>query len=259
MSYKVYVRPAARKMYGEVTGKQTKHQENVHDLLQILFTYGAGTTWEIAKTKLHKVVDVREQEKIYRRLLRGRTDRGKHSGGILNIGLVDVEKDAKKPYHKYRLSLHGILYCMDALEPTKKEIDCMATKYSFLLPKVFGRWKSLKRILGSEAYCLRILAKGLYLNNIAMAQTDNPLYELMAFIHTKYKRSFESISEYDLSEQISYWFYTFLLYQNSEKLKKVLAQDEELQEWYRDFFKQAHDYYSARLRTIQNSSGTFLP
>ena len=258
MSYKIYVRPAARNLYGYATGTVSKHQKNVHTLLHALFVYGSGTTWDMARTRLRSVADIREQEKIYRRLLVGRTDRGKYSGGVLNAGLVISERDTKKPYTMYRLSLHGILYCIDALEPTKKEMDNMATQYAFLLPKVFGNWKYIRRTLEQDAYCLRILAKGLYLDNAMMVRSDIPLYELMSFIHTKYRKNFESMSEYDLSEQISYWFYTFLLYQNhTEKLRKVLAQDKQLQKWYMNFFRQTRDYYAERLSILKNSSDIF--
>lgn len=248
--YKFYIMPAARKLYGY--SAKTKHQQNVQNVLRILFVHDSCTTWDMAKTRLRKVTSIRKQEKIYRRLLIGRTDRNRYSGGILDVGLVVKEKNTK-PYAKYRLSLHGILYCLDALEPTKKDIDRMATKYAFLLPKIFAKQKILKSVLGADAYSLRILAKGLLLNNIKIARVDNPLYELMSYIHVKYKRNFESISEYDLAEQISYWFYTFLLYQNTEKLKAVLAQDEQLRGWYMDFFKETKDYYVERLRTIKNS------
>ena len=248
--YKLYIMPVACKMYGR--DAKTTHQKNVHNLLLILFAHGACTTWDMAKTRQHTINAVREQEKIYRRLLIGRTDRNRHSGGMQDIGLTVKEKNTS-PYARYRLSLHGILYCLDALNLTTKEIDGMAEKYAFLLPKVFGRQNILKSVLGTDAYNLRILSKGLFLNNIKMARTDNPLYEMMSYIHIKYRRNFESISEHDLSEQISYWFYTFLLYSSPEKLKKVLAKDQQLQKWYVSFFRETRQYYTDRLRTIKNS------
>ena len=248
--YKMYIMPIASKMYGH--DAKTAHQKNVHSLLRILFAHGACTTWDMAKTRLLTVNAVREQEKIYRRLLIGRTDRNRRSGGIQDIGLTVKEKNTK-PYAKYRLSLYGILYCLDALNPATKEIDGMAEKYAFLLPKVFGRQNILKPVLGTDAYNLRILSKGLLLNNIKVARADNPLYEMMSYIHIKYSQNFESISEHDLSEQISYWFYTFLLYSSPEKLKKVLAKDRQLQRWYTSFFRETRQYYADRLRTIKNS------
>ncbi len=252
MSYKVYVRPAAHSMYGYTIQRKSKHQQNALDLLQTLFVNGSCTTWEMAKNKSHKITIIRNQEKIFRRLLVGRTDRARYSGGILDSGLVVKEKHTK-PYSRYRLSLYGILYCLDTTYPRKKDIDVMTSKYAFLLPKIFGRWKELKSILGSDVYNLQILAKTIYLNNLKMARTDNPLYELMSFIHIKYRRNFESISEVELAEQISYWFYTFLLYRDkSQKLKNILASDAHLQKWYMDFFNQAKNYYIQRLHTIKN-------
>ena len=182
----------------------------------------------------------------------GRTDRKRRSGGILDIGLVIRDKNAK-PYAKYSLSLYGILYCIDVLQPDKKDVDRMAANYSHLLPRIFGRWEDVKSILGPDAYNLQILSKGLYLNNPKMAHADNPLYELMSHIHIKYRRNIESISEHNLAEQISYWFYTYLLYQHPKKLKKILNKDGQLLSWYMDFFKQAKDYYVQRLRAIEKS------
>ena len=252
MSYKFYVRPETHRLYGSTGTTKSKHQQNVHDLLRILFVNGNSTTWDMAKTVERKVSAVREQEKSYRRLLVGRIDRNRRSGGILDIGLVIRDKDTG-PYAKYRLSLYGILYCIDVLQPTKRDIDRMAAKYSLLLPRVFGRWEHVKSVLGPDAYNLQVLSKGLYLNNSKMAHADNPLYELMSYIHIKYRRSIESISEHDLAEQTSYWFYTYLLYRNPKKLKKMLNSDGETSGWYVDFFKQAKDYYTQRLRTMQNS------
>lgn len=252
MSYKFYVRPEAHRLYGSTKTTKSKHQQNVHELLRILLVRGASTTWDMAKTVKYSVSGVREQEKSYRRLLVGRTDRKRRSGGILDIGLAIREKHAG-PYAKYRLSLYGILYCIDVFHPSTRDLDETAARYALLLPRIFGRWEDVKSTLGHDAYNLQILSKGLYLNNPKMAHSDNPLYELMSYIHIKYRRYTESISEPDLAEQMSYWFYTYLLYLHPEKLKKVLDSDEEMSRWYADFFNQAKDYYTQRLRTMQNS------
>lgn len=253
MSYKVYVRPEAHRLYGSTNVPKSKHQQNVHDLLHILFINGISTTWDMAKTpEGRRIHGVREQEKSYRRLLIGRIDRNKRSGGLLDVGLVIRDKSSG-PYARYRLSMYGILYCIDVLQPSKRDLDMVATRYSNLLPRIFGRWEYIKSTLGADAYNLRILSKGLYLNNPRMAHSDNPFYELMTYIHIKYRRHIKSISEHDLAEQASYWFYTYLLHMHPEKLKAVLDCDDELSGWYVDFFEQAKDYYAQRLNTMQNS------
>ena len=235
-------------IYGH-NSRSIKHRDNVHELLRTLFLHGACTTWDAAKIKLRKINRIRVQDKIYRRLLIGRSDRGKFSAGLVDAGLV-VGKRAKS-YHKYRLSLFGILYCMDALNPSKQDYDMMAPHYSFLLPRIFEDWQRKKKILHKDAYNLRVLSQGIYLNNIKFARTDNPLYELMMYLHIKYHKNFDTISEYDLSEQISYWFYTFLLYSSPNRLINILSSDESLYTWYTSFYREAKSYYAQRLRSVK--------
>ena len=267
LAYKYYMRPTAHKLYGSSSKSKIKHHENIQKLLQILLTNGICTTWEMAKIRFHNDVSaVRTKEKEYRRLLIGRIDRGKHSEGVLDLGLVVKDKNSvqKKISDQYRLSLHGILYCLDVLDLSHKDIDKMASKYANVLPKIFGKWDFLKSNIGDDVYKLQILSKGLLLDNPAMKNSFNPIYELMSFIHIKYQRNYESISEKDLADQIAYWFYTFLLFQrptsNKDKtqngikrLQNIIKKDEEIQKWYLEFFKEAENYYQQRFQTIKNS------
>lgn len=272
-SYKYYLRPLAHRLYGNTAKTKIKHQQNVQKLLQILFLNGTSTTWDMAKAKFHNDISViRTKEKEYRRLLIGRTDRGKHSAGVLDIGLVVKDgKSYKKgsPSDQYRLSLHGILYCLDVLNLNHKDVDKMASKYATVLPKIFGKWEYLKSVIeDDDVYKLQILSKGLLLDNPNISIDQKvPLYELMSFINVKYRRYFESISEKDLAEQISYWFYTYLLYQRRtskktdnkkiplgiQKLQHVFDRDKELKDWYLEFFKKAENYYNDRTNMIKNS------
>jgi len=267
LAYKYYMRPTAHKLYGSSSKSKIKHHENIQKLLQILLTNGICTTWEMAKIRFHNDVSaVRTKEKEYRRLLIGRIDRGKHSEGVLDLGLVVKDKNSvqKKISDQYRLSLHGILYCLDVLDLSHKDIDKMASKYADVLPKIFGKWDFLKSNIGDDVYKLQILSKGLLLDNPAMKNPFNPIYELMSFIHIKYQRNYESISEKDLADQIAYWFYTFLLFQRPtsnkditqngiKRLQNIIEKDVEIQKWYLEFFKEAENYYQQRFQTIKNS------
>ena len=267
LSYKFYMLPTSQKMYGNSQSK-IKHHQNVQQLLYVLAMLGASTTWEMTKKKFpNDNAKVREKEKEYRRLLVGRTDRGKHSSGVLEFGLV--VKDGKVFRHpvsdKYRLSLHGILFCLNTLNLNKDEIDIVAQNYSKVLPKVFGKWGYLKSKIGDDVYKLSILAKGLLLDNPLIVKTlDNPFYELMSYIHIKYRRYFESISEKSLADQISFWFYTYFLYDSGNKkskktvvgvkrLQQILNDDAELKKWYLNFVKESDKYYKTRVKTIKNS------
>ena len=266
--YKYYLRPTAHLQYGNSTKTKTKHQQNVQNLLQILFLQGTSTTWDMAKTKhLNDVSATRTKEKEYRRLLIGRTDRGKHSPGIIDLGLVI--KDGKKykrgiPSDQYRLSIHGILYCLDVLNLNYNDIDKMATKYANVVPKIFGKWEYLRTIIGDDVYKIKILSKGLLLDTPSISKKQNgPLYELMSYINIKYRNFFESISEEALAEQISLWFYTYLLYQRKEsrnkklvgvqKLQHIFERDEKLREWYLKYFKEAEKYYNERIKILEIS------
>ena len=267
-SYKFYLRPTAHRLYGDRFSsiKKIKHHENVQKLLQVLFLNGTCTTWEMAKIKHpNDVSTIRTKEKEYRRLIKGRTDRGKHSSGIMELGLVvnDGQKFNKGYSDTYRLSLPGILYCLDVLNLSKKEIDQMAAKYAVFVPKLFGKWEFLKSIVDDDVYKIQILARGLLLDNPELSLEKSPLYELMSYLNFKYRKFYEFISEKDLSEQISYWFYTCMLYHNQrkgkndlsgvEKLQAIFKKDKEIAGWYKDFFKESELYFKDRTKTLKNS------
>ncbi len=266
-AYKFHIRPTAQRLFGDFSQiKKTKHQQNVQHLLRILMLNGTETTWDMAKVMvLNDISKVRTREKNYRRLLIGRVDRGKSSEGILQLGLVvkDGKSFKRAPADQYRLSLHGILYCLDILKPTNNEIDILSSKYSHILPKVFGKWDYLKSIIGKDLYNLKILAKGMLLDDQKSAEFSSfPFHELMLFLTTKYSKNLESISEHDLADQISFWFYTSLLYNPKhypdkrkrtlgvKKLERIFQDDEELANWYMSFFNETKAFYKEGLQIL---------
>ncbi|MFB5611940.1 MAG: hypothetical protein ACE5RL_01400, partial [Nitrosarchaeum sp.] len=184
LAYKQYTRPTAQRLFGKYSyrnQKGPKHHENVQRLLEILAINGKLTTWGMAKTHLSNSSNIRSQEKDYRRLLVGRMARGKHTMGLLDVGLVvkDGKNIQKAPADLYRLSLHGILYCLDVMNLTEKEIEKMAEKYTDVLPEIFGRWKYLKSMIGNDTDRLRSLAAGMFMDNIQISNiTALPIYEL---------------------------------------------------------------------------------
>lgn len=269
-NYKLYLRPNVHAHYGTTFGEKSssnKHQQNVQNLLKIMSKNEAMTTWDLAKISIpNDITKLREREKIYRRLLIGRKDKGKHSGGILDLGLAVKDGKSLKTgiADKYRLSLYGILYCIDVLSLSDKEIDSIAIKYSKVLPKVFGKWEYVKSKVGSKAYGIRLLANGLLADNPQIQVAAGiPFYELMSYVHIKYQRDFEYISEEKLADQISYWFYVNLLYLPTQKkensiegiegLSPVFETDEELKKWFMVFFKEAVKYFHARYSTLKKS------
>ena len=269
-NYKMYLRPNAYAHYGSPDGKKSvlnKHQQNVQNLLKIMSKNESMTTWDLAKISIsNDISKLREREKIYRRLLVGRKDKGKHSDGILDLGLVIKDGKSLKTgiADKYRLSLYGILYCIDASSIDKNEIDKIAEKYFRILPKVFGKWEYLKSKIGDRVYGIKLLANGLLADNPQIqVQPGIPFYELMSYLHIKYQRNFEHISEKKLAEQISYWFYINLLYQPIQKgsnantginsLKYIFEGDTELKKWFMIFFKESKKYYYKRYNVLKRS------
>ncbi|MDH3311536.1 MAG: hypothetical protein OEM28_00110 [Nitrosopumilus sp.] len=269
-NYKMYLRPNAHIHYGTPSEKKSnlnKHQQNVQTLLKIMSKNESLTTWDLAKISIpNDMARLREREKIYRRLLVGRKDNEKHSNGILDLGLAIKDGKSLKTgiADKYRLSLYGILYCIDVLNFSNNEIDKIAEKYSRVLPKVFGKWGYLKSKIGDRIYGIKLLANGLLADNPQIqVQPGIPFYELMSYVHIKYQRNFESISEEQLAEQISYWFYTNLLYnpigKNNSKsngiksLDVVFDDDSYLKKWFLIFFRDAIKYYQQRYSILKKS------
>ena len=262
-AYKMYIRPTANKMYGTAFMKKkdmTIHQQTVRNMLSIMAKNEPLTIWDMAKVKFTgDDSKLRYREKKYRRLLTGREDRGKRTAGILELGLVvkDGKSYKKVPADKYRLSLHGVLYCVNALRLTEKEMDNLSKKYKTILPKVFGKWDYLKSHIENDVYTIRLLAKGLIADNPQIiTNSKTPFYELMSYVTTKYHRNYENISEEDLANQISYWFYVNLLYQPYSKTKKqytgferldmIFKNDSELKKWFISFYKEAKRHYKDR-------------
>ena len=269
-SYKSYTRPTARKLYGEYSYRRNeipKHQENIQRMLHILAINGPQTTWGMAKVELaNETSKIRTREKQFRKFLVGREDRGRHSPGILEIGLVviDGKNKLKAPANIYRLSIHGILYCLDVLDLTNKEIDMMAKQYEHILPWIFGKWDYLKKTIGKDVYRLKQLAKGLYLDNIQTTRISKiPVYEILSYISTKYLDNFEHIEEKELADQLSCWYYTQLLIPKKPfkedsiiKYKQwydlITKGDEELKKWDQGFLDEVTEFYENRFRIVKN-------
>lgn len=263
--YKYYIRPTAQRIIGKSSKKpKNKHSEMVLNLLKRSIILGSKTTWQLAKYRLpNDISALRTKEKEYRRLLVGRDDRGKHYSGLLELGLVvkDGFNFERAPSIKYRLSLHGLLYCIDIFDFAETQMDKIAENYSSVLPKIFGRWELLKKNEPRAYNKLKGLAKGLLLDNLSMSEnSDDPITELMAYVQLKYRRKYENISEEELAEQISYWFYTALLISRSSKRKpisklmEILDEDQELFQWYMKFYRETKLFYEKRLDSILSFS-----
>ena len=272
MSYKTYIMPNIYRILFQNSFRKVpknKHAENILSLLKILSRHGVCTTWQIAKNETqYNMEKLRTREKEYRRLIIGRNDKKRHNIGLLELGLVvqDGFNFDRAPAAQYRLSLHGILCCIDIFDLNNNEIDKIASTHSEILPKVFGKWKFLRSIVGADIYKIKILAKGIILDNlIPLQESDFVFSEIMSFVHIKYKNKFENIDEVELSEQISFWFYTNLLYYpKKDKARKfnknellpnrlalILSKDMNLKKWYNNFLIETKNYYKTQYHSIR--------
>jgi len=256
LSYRLYTRPRSQAAYGHGRPR-TARELNAQRILGALAARGASTAWEIAKVRFPNDNEhSRRKEKEFRRILQGRTDRGRHSPGMGDSGLVYTEEEGGTA--RYRLTPHGMLYCVDSLGLGDTQVDRMAAAYADAVPRVFGRWDELKGALGDGAYKLRILARGILLDNPAIPRhPTSPIYELMSYLQLKYHRNFEVMREADLAEQVSYWYYTYILYDPTPTAARAKARVRLLTEalgdmhgWYARFVREANAHYRDRARAI---------
>lgn len=256
LSYKLYTRPRSQASYGHGRPR-TARELNAQRILGALAARGQSSAWEIAKVRFPNDNDhSRKKEKEFRRILQGRTDRGRQSPGMTDSGLIYTEESGG--IARYRLTLHGMLYCIDSLGMGDAEIDRMAGAYAGAVPRVFGRWGDLKEALGDGAYKLRILARGILLDNPAIPQHEaSPIYELMSYLQLKYHRNFEVMREADLAEQVSYWYYTYILYDPTPTAARARRRARlltgalgDMRGWYSGFVQEADAHYRDRARAI---------
>jgi len=268
LSYKYFIRKQASKIYGKNQSKST-HQQNVHNILRILALNGDMTTCEMAKIKFATDNEmIRTKEKEYRRLLVGRVDRGHHSEGIidLNLVLVDSKSTKRNPGNRYRLSIFGILFCLDSLNLSNSEIDKMAEKHQIVLPKIFGKWNFLKSLIGDNVYNIKLLGKGLLFDNPNIINVENPRFlELISYFNIKSNYMSQSMNEKVMGELIAYWFYITLLYlpnlqkekkmKDTDKILKIIfSKDLDLQQWFSEFISEAQIFYKERSKVLEGIS-----
>ena len=264
LTYKYFIRPTTQKLYGDRNSKK-KHHQNIQRILKSLAIHGPLTTWEMAKIKFVNDYDkIRTKEKEYRRLIVGRKDRGVSSEGLvdLNLILVDSISNKRNPGNIYRLSIFGILYCLDKIEFTNNEIDKIAKNYQIVLPLVFGKWDFLKSIIGNNVHNLSLLGKGLLFDNPNILKIENKeFYELISYFNIKTNLLSQSLIEKELGELVSLWFYVTLLYfpnlikkTKINYLKKVLSKDPDIKDWFLDFVSEAQMFYKNRTQVLRNIS-----
>lgn len=259
-SYKFFTRPASQHFLGIKNKGGKIKRKKIESILWILGMNGASSTWEMAKHEiLNDTSKLRSREKEFRRQIIGRKTTKKSYPGLIDIGLVvkDSITYNKGKVSKYRLSLHGILFCIDSLDLSNEEIDKLAEKYSEILPMLFGNWNFLKNQIKDKVYRIKMLSRGTFLEGSQKKDSQNLLFaHLMTYVHLKFYEKYDGILEEELSMQISYWFYTSLLYFENKKeppLKKIFSNNKELKKWYTEFIKEVKIYF----KEVTNSINEF--
>jgi len=265
LSYKYYVRPTVHQLYGN-SSPESKHQKNVQRILRMLALEGPMTTWDMAKIRYNTDTSkIRTKEKEYRRLIVGRKDRGYYSKGIEDFNLILVNNKSKRNSgNKYRLSIFGILYCLDVMKFENDEIDKIAKNYKTLIPLVFGKWDFLKSEIGEFVYNISLIGKGLIFDNQNIIKIKNDeFYDLISYFSIKSNNLIESYNEKIIGELISLWFYITLLYfprlllktkNNKKYIKKILKKDLVIQKWFLDFIAEAQTFYKQRSKILEGIS-----
>ena len=84
----------------------------------------------------------------------------------------------------------------------------------------------------------------------------------MTYLNIKYQNNFEQITEEELANQISYWFFTTLLVPSKlgnkkrtalevKQWKQVINGDNDLQQWYYKFVDEVIKFYNNRFKSIK--------
>lgn len=264
-AFRNLVFPVSEELFGSRSSTSlSKHKQYVQEMLKLLSLHGSMTTWDLAKNSIILDLDsMRSRDKVFRRLLLGRTDRGKSSPGVLDIGLVTSTNSVSMPSNKYRLSAHGLLYCLAVLDLSNDEIDRIVSNYSDIFPKIFGKWHLINSYFKNSIDLLKEIGNAhVYENRHLVKFTDFPFVEINDYIHTKYVDFYESISESDFADAVSYWFFTnlpivyLLSGKNTNELLEnwmcLFEEDLDLKHWYYSFLLEMKNFYLVRFDRLDH-------
>jgi len=264
-AFRNLVLPVSEELFGSrFSTSLSKHKQYVQEMLKLLSLNGSMTTWELAKSSIILDLDsMRSRDKVFRRLILGRTDRGKSNPGVLDIGLVTTTNSIPNSSNKYRLSAHGLLYCLAVLDLSDDEINRIVSNYSDIFPKIFAKWSLINSYFKNSIELLKKIGDTyVYENRHLTKFTSFPFVEINDYIHTKYVNFYESISESDFADEVSYWFFTnlpieyVLTGKNTHKLLEnwtcLFEEDLDLKNWYYSFLLEMKNFYLVRFAKLDH-------
>jgi len=239
--------------------KDSRHTANVNRVLKFLAMNGDATTWELRNCFPN--YNDHQGESMARRIINGREDRNRLSEGLKGLSLVEIaQKNRKTGTKKYKLTIHGLLYSICECNYTTKDWFNITKNDEDLIPWIFKKsdYLNLKKIslklLGSISR--GDLARMDHMRNVAL-----PYHELNDFLMLK--SSFRKLSDIELAEFVSLWFYTFQLYifwnENHKtafpRWRSLMDDDFELKKWYLRFVKESIIFqekrYSLMIRSLK--------
>lgn len=242
-----------------------EHGQNIKRILRFLaFRNKTATTWDFRRECFSKFRD-KEGETMARRILCGRTDRGKRSVGLVDLGIVSkiIDKSDPSSSASYELTLYGLLYAIRVCDFSNKELFKVARNHPEMIPYVFGKADYLEsKHVNLEP--LRIIANGEIRRFESSMLTSIPYHDLLSFLLTEYLERW-LMPQDQFVNFISLWFYTYLMLASakknrtvSKKWAEVMWSDDEIVLWYGAFMSQASEFYEKRsnhIRALLKSSG----
>ena len=252
---KVIKHDSGLKKYAEFVQKMDKklerdinHKKYIVLILQYLALNGESTTKNIASNCITHV-SFMTSDRMVRRILSGRKDRGKISPGLIQDGII-IENDAM-----VSLSFFGIMYAIKLCNFNGKNLFKIAKNYEEILPYVFAKNAILSKNKIS-LIPLKIIADGKPERLNLSMQVSIPYQELYNYLNTFIPEM--AISDGSFRNYVSLWFYTYLLWDYTIKKKrkrswdKIISVDNEIKMWYSSFLLDAQKFYSNRFEITKN-------
>lgn len=231
--------------------RNTRHAQYTDKILRYLAQNGGVSTWDLA-LKCFKNHNPRQGDMMSRRIFEGRTDRGKQSPGLRELGVVKISNPKKNGV--YQLTTFGFLYSIKKCHFSKNELYQVAENNKNVFPMIFKKIKYFRE----NKISLKPLEK---IANSELGELNEktisniPYYEIMSYLRV-YKNKQLKIIDF-----ISLWFYTYSLFSltgNESKTisiawRLIIIENKDIQKWYSLFLDEVIEFYNHRHNILSKS------